>query len=596
MIYFFMRPRALGAIFTLMLALSSQPASAGPAEDFATLQRDYETWLLRTNPETATALGVRTYDDQVSDPSLEAADRRAADADAMLARLDAIAPTELAPADRVNQAIMRRQLSETVEGNHFGQRMMLFTTYAGWHQNFAGLADAMPFNSAADYRSYLTRIAQYPRVNAQSLDITRQAVAGGYVLPCTVLGNGERAISGLISADVEQSRYYSPFKRARPSDVSVEQWATMQDQTRAIIRDAINPALEEHRRYFVQDYMPHCAQAVGVSAQPGGADYYAYRIAQETTTNMSADAIHQLGLSEVARIRAEMVEVAARAGYPSREAFIADLRTNPRYYAHTPEELMMHVARVTRRIDGFMPRLFTHLPRLPYTIREIPAETAEGTTTAYYSQGSLSAGIAGTYYVNTSKLDQRPLWEIPALSMHEAVPGHHNQISLQQELPLPMWRRNFTGFTAFVEGWGLYAERLGIEQGLYDTYETDMGRLSYEMWRACRLVVDTGIHSRGWSKEQAIAYMHDNSALSDANIEAEVNRYISWPGQALGYKIGELTIRRLRARAEAELGGRFDLRTFHDAVLAQGAVPMDVLEAQIGEWIAALAAVQSPQS
>ncbi|MEQ1687482.1 MAG: DUF885 domain-containing protein [Sphingopyxis sp.] len=565
----------------------SSPAAAGPVEDFATLQRDYEAQLLSENPEYATALGARTYDDRVSDPSLAAADRRAANAEALRARLDAIPTARLTAADRVNLAILRRQLSDVIDGNRFGQRMMLFTTYAGWHQNFAGLADSMPFGTAADYESYLTRIAQYPRINAMSLDITRQAVAGGYVLPCEVLGGSERSISGLIAADVTQSRFYAPFTRTRPGDVSEQPWAAMQAEAQRIIASAINPALEAHRRYFVEHYLPHCAQAIGVSAQPDGADYYAYRIAQETTTTMSADAIHQLGLSEVARIRAEMVEVARRAGYPSREAFIAELRTNPRYYAHTPEELMMHVARITRRIDGFMPRLFTRLPRLPYTLREIPAETAEGTTTAYYAQGGLSAGVAGTYYVNTSKLDQRPLWEIPALSMHEAVPGHHHQISLQQELPLPMWRRNFTGFTAFVEGWGLYAERLGIEQGLYDTPETDMGRLSYEMWRACRLVVDTGIHARGWSKQQAIDYMRDNSALSEANIEAEVNRYISWPGQALGYKIGELTIRRLRDRAASELGSRFDLRLFHDAVLEQGPVPMDVLEAQINAWVAA---------
>ncbi len=272
--------------------------------------------------------------------------------------------------------------------------------------------------------------------------------------------------------------------------------------------------------------------------------------------------------------------------FKTREAFIADLRSNPRHYATSPEEQMMRTARITRRIDGFMPRLFGRLPRLPYTIREIPAETAEGTTTAYYNGGSPSAGIAGTYYVNTSKLDQRPFWEIPALSLHEAVPGHHHQIALQQELEIPGWRRNFTYFTAYTEGWGLYSERLGIEMGLYDTPETDMGRLSYEMWRACRLVVDTGLHSKGWSKEQAIAFMRDNSALSEANIEAEVNRYISWPGQALGYKIGELRIRALRERAERELGARFDLRGFHDAVLAQGAVPMDVLEAQVAAWIA----------
>ena len=305
-----------------------------------------------------------------------------------------------------------------------------------------------------------------------------------------------------------------------------------------------------------------------------------------TTTSLSADQIHELGLKEVARIRADMVEVAKKAGFPTREAFIADLRTNPKYYAKTPEELMEAVARQTKVIDGKMPSLFTLLPRLPYGIKEIPAEIAPGTTTAYYNPGSPDLGIAGFYFVNTSKLDQRPLWEIPALTVHEAVPGHHHQIALQQELPMPDWRRHGTFFTAFVEGWGLYSERLGIEMGLYDTPDKDMGRLSYEMWRATRLVVDTGIHAKGWSKEQAIAFMKDNSALTEANIEAEVNRYISWPGQALAYKLGELKIRELRTRAEKTLGDKFDLRRFHDAVLGQGAVPLDTLEAQINAWIA----------
>jgi uncharacterized protein (DUF885 family) len=282
-----------------------------------------------------------------------------------------------------------------------------------------------------------------------------------------------------------------------------------------------------------------------------------------------------------------MVEVAKKAGYPSREAFIAHLRTDPQYYAKTPEELMEKVARVTKIIDGKMPTLFGHLPRLPYGIREIPAETAEGTTTAYYNPGSPEIGISGTYFVNTSKLNQRPFWEIPALSAHEAVPGHHNQIALQQELPLSAFRKYGASFTAFTEGWGLYSERLGIEMGLYDTPAKDMGRLSYEMWRACRLVVDTGIHAKGWSKQQAIAFMTDNSALSAANIEAEVNRYISWPGQALAYKLGELKIRELRDMATKELGSKFDLAAFHDAVLGQGSVPLNVLDQQIKEWVAA---------
>ena len=568
------------------VAIIPGAALAGPTEDFAALQSDYEAWLLREAPEYATALGVRDYDDRVSDISIAAMDRRAGEAQAFLARLEAISADALTANDRTNRAIMRRLLADAVEGNSYGQRMVLFTTYAGWHQQFAGLADGLPFARLADYRSYVTRLAQYPAVNDEALRISQQALDGGYVLPCAVLGGTERGISGLIADDVTQSRYYAPFTRPKPVDASDAEWAALQAQVRQVIETAIYPALRRHRDWFVTDYLPRCSTAVGVSAQPEGARYYAFRIRQETTTDLTADQIHDLGLSEVARIRGEMEQVASRAGFPSREAFIADLRSNPRHYATTPEELMMRTARVTRRIDGFMPRLFGRLPRLPYTLREIPAETAEGTTTAYYSQGSSSAGIAGTYYVNTSKLDQRPFWEIPALSLHEAVPGHHHQIALQQELDIPGWRRNFTYFTAYTEGWGLYAERLGIEMGLYDTPETDMGRLSYEMWRACRLVVDTGIHAKGWSKEQAIAFMRDNSALSEANIEAEVNRYISWPGQALGYKIGELRIRALRERAERELGARFDLRAFHDVVLAQGAVPMDVLEAEVGAWIA----------
>lgn len=584
----------LPRIAAAMLLVTGVPASAAPDDDYAALQTDYEAWLLAGSPEYATMLGEHRYDDQVTDISLAAADRRAGEAQAMLNRLNAIDPAQLSVANRVNRAILTRQLSETVEANSHGQRMMLFTTYAGWHQSFASLAESIPFNRIEDYRNYLTRLSHYPALNDEALRISRMAVAQGYVLPCIVLGNSERTIAGLISANPEQSRYYAPFAGPRPANISAADWTALQAEARRIVTDVMNPAVERHRQFFVNDYLPHCATSPSVSDQPGGAAYYAFRIRQETTTAMSAADIHALGLSEVARIRREMEDVSSRAGFASREAMIADMRTNPRHFARTPEELMMRTALITRRIDGFMPSLFGRLPRLPYTLRAIPAEIAEGTTTAYYSQGSPAAAIAGTYYVNTSKLDQRPFWEIPALSMHEAVPGHHNQIALQQELDLPMWRRNFTGFTAFVEGWGLYAERLGIEQGLYDTPETDMGRLSYEMWRACRLVVDTGIHSMGWSKERAVAYMRDNSALTDANIDAEVNRYISWPGQALGYKIGELRIRALRAEAEAALGDRFDLRAFHDTVLGQGAVPMDVLETQVREWITSQQAATPP--
>jgi uncharacterized protein (DUF885 family) len=359
----------------------------------------------------------------------------------------------------------------------------------------------------------------------------------------------------------------------------------MQARARTVIADVLNPAYAKHRDYYRTSYLPKCAKSDSIAAQPGGRDYYAFRVREQTTTNLTPDRIHEIGQGEARRIRTEMERVAKEAGFASREAFIQELRTNPVYFARSAEELMLATARITKTIDGKMPGLFATLPRLPYGIRAIPAETAEGTTTAYYSGGSPQTGIAGTYYVNTSKLDQRPLWEIPALSLHEAVPGHHHQIALQQEMDIAPFRRNFTGFTAFTEGWGLYAESLGEEMGLYDTPAKKMGQLSYQMWRAARLVVDTGIHAKGWDKAKAIAFMRDNTALTEANIEAEVNRYISWPGQALAYKLGELKIKELRARAARELGAKFDLRRFHDAVLLQGSVPLDVLEAQVLAWI-----------
>ncbi|HZB69602.1 MAG TPA: DUF885 domain-containing protein [Sphingomicrobium sp.] len=581
-----MRYRSLALAAAAAIALAT-PALAGPAEDFMALTDEYWAFILKENPTWASSLGHRQYDTQLGDISLAAEDRRVAQAQRFLARLNAIPDAGLTPADRVNKSILKRGLEEWIEGNRFGQRMMLFTNRAGWHQSIAGLSDSLTFRNKADYENYLKRLAQYPAYNDQALAISARALHEGYTLPCVAMGGFETTISGVIPADPAQSRLYAPFAADRPATVNASDWADLQGRAKALIGGDLRAAYAKHLAWYQTQYASKCNTAVGVSALPNGAAFYNYRIRQMTTTEMTADEIHKLGLSEVKRIRAEMNEVARKAGFPNREAFIADLRTNPKYYAKTPEELMAAVARVAKTIDGKMPSLFTVLPRLPYGIKEIPPEIAPGTTTAYYNSGSPEQGIAGFYFVNTSKLDQRPLWEVPALTVHEAVPGHHQQISLQQELPMPDWRRHGTFFTAFVEGWGLYSERLGIEMGLYDTPAKDMGRLSYEMWRASRLVVDTGLHSKGWSKQRAVQFMTDNTALSAANIEAEVNRYISTPGQALAYKLGELKIRELRSRAEKQLGDKFDLRRFHDAVLGQGAVPLDTLDAQINAWIAA---------
>lgn len=563
----------------------SAPVSADANLELKNLVDAYWADILRESPIFASSLGVDSYATEVGDYSLAALDKRAATAATILEKLRSIPTTKLDAAHKVEAGILARSLNGTIEGNRFGQRAINFTTYSSWHQNFAGIANNLPFKTKADFESYNARLMKYPKLNEQNIDVANASIAGKYTQPCETLEGFEATITGLIAPDPRNARYFSPYTRPKPEALSTTDFERLAQEASQTISTKIYPALRKQLEWYTKSYKPACAKVPGISAQPEGSEYYNFRIREETTTKFTADEIHKIGLSEVARIRAEMVKVATQAGFESREAFIRHLRTDPQYYARSPEELMEKSARIAKFIDGKMPSLFGKLPRLPYGLREIPAETAEGTTTAYYNPGSPEVGISGTYYVNTSKLDQRPFWEIPALSMHEAVPGHHHQIALQQELPLSEFRKNGAFFTAFVEGWGLYSERLGLEIGLYDTPAKDMGRLSYEMWRACRLVVDTGIHSKGWSKQQAIDYMTDNSALSAANIEAEVNRYISWPGQALAYKIGELKIRELRTLATKELGPKFDLASFHDIVLGQGAVPLDILETQVKDWI-----------
>ncbi len=578
--------RAVKIIAATFLVGAATPAFADAGSDLKNVVNDYWDSILLESPLTASSLG-KPADPGIGDYSIEGKDRVARDADRFLTRLKAIDVAKLNTAESVEYGILRRQLEEIIEGNRYPQRVINFTNRSGWHQSLAEMTNYLPLKTKADFESYNARLKKYPVANDQSIAVADLAIKGKYTLPCVSLNGYEKSISGLIVADATKSRFYEPYTKTKPDMISDADWRALSGDAAATVQNIITPALNKHLNWYMKNYKPACAKEPGISAQKGGMDYYNYRIRQETTTTLTADQIHNIGLSEVARIRADMVDVAKKAGYPSREAFIEHLRTDPQYYPKTPEELMENVARITKTIDGKMPGLFKRLPRLPYGIKEIPSEIAEGTTTAYYSSGSPAIGVAGFYYVNTSKLNQRPFWEMPVLSVHEAVPGHHHQIALQQELELSEFRKNGAFFTAFVEGWALYSERLGIEMGLYDTPAKDMGRLSFEMWRACRLVVDTGIHAKGWSKEQAIAYMRDNTALSDANIEAEVNRYISWPGQALAYKIGELKIRELRTLATKELGAKFDLAAFHDAVLGQGSLPLDVLDTQVKAWIAA---------
>ena len=576
-------PFALAAA-ALLVAV---PAAAGPSEDFRSLQDAFWAEALRASPTLASSLGAGDHDRLLAPLSLAEMDRQAASAAGFLARLDAIPSAGFTADERTNAAILRTLLGETVAFNRFGQRQLLYSNLGSYHDSLAGTAENLVFRTAADYRNYLARIALVPERMRSYGEMSVKAAREGFVQPCVTMTRFPLTISGVVTADPAGSRFYAPFAATRPTGIAPADWTALQTQAKSLVADRINPAYRDFGALYDRELKDKCRQSVAASAQPDGPAYYAALVRSYTTTARTPDEIHRLGLSEVARIRAEMERVAKNAGFASRSAMIGDMRSNPRWFFKTDRELLEATAFQAKIIDGKMPSIIGRLARLPYGIRPMDLATAPGDTTARYSGGSPQTGLAGFYLVNTTKLDQRPSWEIPALTVHEAVPGHHQQIALQQELDLPQWRRSLSFFTAFVEGWGLYSERLGIEMGIYDTPQKDMGRLGYEMWRACRLVIDTGLHSKGWTKAQAVQYFRDNSTLTEANIDAEVNRYISNPGQALAYKLGELKIRELRALAERELGDRFDLRHFHDTVLGQGAIPLDALDAQVRRWIAA---------
>lgn len=577
------------------LGLAFAPVSAvfaGPVEDYEELREEVWQATLDSSPTLATSVGDRRGDGKLGDFSLAEYDRQIGEARQYLARLVAIDKDALPTEVQIDYAVLKRSFEDAIAASeHDHTRYILFTNRGGWYSSVNSLANRSPFFTLADYKSYIGRLKAFSQVNADGIERSRKAVELGLTQPCEPMAGYEKRLAGFVKPSAEDSPLWRPFAALKPNSVSQGEWNALKVEARKAIEGSVMPAFQSLASFYDEEYAPNCRKGTpGVMATPGGQEYYAYRVKSFTTTDMTPDAVHNLGLSEVARIRAEMVEVAASAGFDSREAFIEHLRTDPKYYMTDADEYLEYTQALAKHIDGFMPQLFGRLPRNPYTVKPIPLANAIGNTTAYYEPGSLETGRAGIYRLNTTELDQRPLWELPALGVHEAVPGHHHQIALQQELDIHPLRANGTFFTAFVEGWGLYSERLGIEMGLYDTPAKQMGRLSYEMWRATRLVVDTGLHSKGWSKKQAVDYMLDNTALTAANVDAEVNRYMTWPGQALAYKVGELKIRELRTRAEEALGADFDLRAFHDTVLENGSIPLSVLEEHVDRWIAGRAA------
>lgn len=576
------------ALSTACVGASIAAAAAQPtaSEALGAILDEQWAFQLKQSPVFATSLGVRDYDDRLNDVSLKGGAEEVAASKAFLARIDALDVDALSDDEKLNADLMRLQLQQTIDADAYGQKYLAISGRGGPHTQIAGLADDLPFFTKADFESYVARLGAVPGYFAQIEERLKEGVRTGWVQPCVIMQGYEKSIDFHLVDAAEKSALFKPFE-ARPATVSERDWTRLKKAGKAAIEKTAIPAFARFRDFYTDEYAPHCRQSIGLSDLPDGRDFYEFRARTYTTTDMSTDDIHALGLREVARIRAEMDSVIEGVGFEGDfKAFQKFLREDPRFYAKTAEELMAANSVVAKKIDGELPRLFTRLPRMPYTLKEIPADIAGGTTTAYYEPPAGDGSRAGVYRVNTSKLDQRPFFEIEALTLHEAVPGHHFQIALAQELTLPDFRK-FGFFTAFVEGWGLYAESLGLDVGFYKDPYSNFGRLSYEMWRACRLVVDTGIHAKGWTKAQAVAFMTENTALSAENIEAEVNRYIGNGGQALAYKIGQLKIKELRERAAAALGDKFDLRRFHDAVLENGAVPLSVLEQKIDAFIAA---------
>jgi uncharacterized protein (DUF885 family) len=569
---------------TILLAASHVPAPDRAAALHALFDEAWE-FRLREDPLFATQAGDHRYDALLPSMTPKDLERRAAFHRDALARARAIEPEGLSAADRVSLAMFERQLSDWIADYDFGQYRIPLNADSGFHTDFADLPSAMRFASVTDYESYIARLSAFPRWVAEEIARMRDGVRAGFTVPRVALQGVDEGMRALVVTDPEKSPFYAPFRSFPTSIPEAERGRLVAEGRRAIVAGAVR-GYSELAGFVRDEYLPAARETVGASALPRGREYYEHLVRAFTTLDVTPDQVHETGLSEVARIRAEMEDAIRRSGFQGSFAdFLQFLRTDPRFYAKTPDELLERASRIAKRMDGKLPSLFGRLPRQPYGVEPVPAHLAPKYTGGRYVEAPIGGTRGGTYWVNTYALPMRPFYTLEALTLHEAVPGHHLQISLQQELTdLPAFRR-YASVGAFVEGWALYAERLGLEAGFYEDPYSDFGRLTYEMWRACRLVVDTGLHAKGWTRQQAIDYLAANTALSLHEVTTETDRYISWPGQALCYKMGELKIRELRKRAEAALGERFDRRAFHDAVLAQGAVPLSVLGDQVDAWI-----------
>lgn len=579
-----MKKHTIIAFFTFALLSHFANLKATENDRFESIMTAHWLEQLKQNPIFATSLGVRDFDAQLQDPSLLAYAESVTQSRDFLSQLKQLNVDDLSVENRLNLSLLSLDLENDIKADAYGGKFLIMNNRSGPHLTLTNMVSRLPFFKLEDYLSYIARLDLMPEYLGKATARIKAGLDEGWVQACEPMQGFEQSIETHLVDDINDSVFMAPFVK-KPSIIKDSDFAKNKKVAEKIIVNKIIPALSKFKDFYVNQYSPKCRAKVGIDQLPGGEGYYDYLVSYYTTTNVTANQVHQTGLAEVARIKTEMMQVIKEANFKgSFEEWLVYLRDTPEFYPKTAEERMQVASTISKKMDGELPKLFGKLPRMPYGLKEIPLDIAKKTTTAYYQRPAGDGSRAGMYFVNTTLLGTRPLYQLEALSLHEAVPGHHLQIALAQELDLPNFRK-YGGQTVFVEGWGLYAERLGLEVGFYQTPYTNFGRLSYEMWRACRLVVDTGLHSKDWTRQQAIDYMAANSGLSMNNIVSEVDRYISWPGQALAYKTGELKIRELRTKAETELGDKFDIRAFHDTVLKNGALPLSVLEAVVVAWI-----------
>ena len=544
-------------------------------------------WLLQQYPESATHLGDNRFNDRLTDYSTEAIERRKAHERDMLDRVQKINRSELDGQDVISYDLFLQDKKLNVEGMRFPAEYMPIDQMNGVQIAFGQLVGSTPFRNAKDYDAYLARLSAFPGQIDQLIALMRRGMETKWVPPAVPLRSVPAQIEGQITEDPTKSPLFSPFERF-PQELPASERTRLVDAGKKVVAGSVTAAFKKLHTFIKDSYLPACRKGIGASSLPDGEAYYQYAIRRHTTTNLTAKEIHEIGKREVARIHKEMEAIVIQSGFKgSFQQFLTFLRTDKRFYYATPDELVAGYSYISKRADGKLPEMFAELPRTPYGVKVIPDYEAPAQTTAYYQPSAADGSRAGLFMINTYRLNTRPKYEMEALTLHESVPGHHLQIARSQELKgLPDFRRN-GGYTAYVEGWGLYAESLGTEMGFYTDPYSKFGQLTYEMWRACRLVVDTGMHSFAWSRQQAIDFMKENTAKTENDIIVEIDRYIVWPGQALAYKMGELKIKDLRAKASKELGASFDVRKFHNAILDDGPLPLDLLERRISDWIAA---------